>query len=339
MGTKAKLTQQPHRRWNPLKQEWIIVSPHRTQRPWQGAEENSSATPRPAHDPHCYLCPGTTRANGEKNANYAATYVFTNDFQALLPNDETWQMTDDDLLQAHSLNGTCRVLCFSPRHDLTLAQMSEADIMTVIDTWTQQATELGQSYRWVQLFENKGAIMGCSNPHPHGQIWASDFLPNEIQREDQAQQSYFATHHHSLLTHYVEQEITQQQRIVCENDDWLVVVPFWATWPFETLLLPKLSVHYLQDLTSAQRKTLATILKSLLQKYDALFNISFPYSMGWHTAPYRQENIEHWLLHAHFYPPLLRSASVKKFMVGYELLAESQRDITPEQAAECLRNC
>tara|TARA_R110000868_G_scaffold410505_2_gene698750 strand:- start:20 stop:1018 length:999 start_codon:yes stop_codon:yes gene_type:complete len=330
------LTEQPHRRFNPLTGDWVLVSPHRTKRPWQGAQETVAKNERPQHDATCYLCPRNERANGEHNPDYANTYVFTNDFAALLPEGDSWQ-TDDELLTAQSANGTCRVMCFSPRHDLTLADMDEADIVSVINTWQTQVTELSESYQWVQVFENKGAAMGCSNPHPHGQIWASDFIPNEAEKEDIEQHNYVVKNQSNLLIDYALLESEKQERVVCENDDWIVVVPFWAVWPYETLLLPKFAIQHLPDLTTAQCQSLAAILKTLLQKYDALFDCSFPYSMGWHGAPFNGDDNSHWQLHAHFYPPLLRSASVKKFMVGYEMLAESQRDITAEQAAETLR--
>ncbi len=331
------LSQQPHRRWNPLSGEYVLVSPHRTQRPWQGAQETAAVERRPQHDPKCYLCPGNTRANGEHNPDYKNTFAFINDFSALLPNHHPELINENNLLQAETIDGECRVICFSPRHDLTLADMTVEAIQAVITLWQAQVTELGKKYQWVQLFENKGAVMGCSNPHPHGQVWASNFLPNEIVAEDKNQLAYWQKHKTNLLVEYAKLESEQQQRVVCENDDWIVVVPFWAVWPFETLLLPKRAVRQLTALTASEQVNLAKILKTLLQAYDALFQTSFPYSMGWHGAPFNNKDNNHWQLHAHFYPPLLRSATVKKFMVGYELLAEAQRDITPEQAAKNLR--
>lgn len=327
----------PHRRYNPLKGEYVLVSPHRTKRPWQGSQEKTPPEDRLMHDPKCYLCPGNERANGEINPAYESTFVFTNDFAALLPDTPAGQVADDPLFSMTGVRGTARVICFSPRHDLTLPEMSLETIEQVIHVWAEQTTELGQTYRWVQVFENKGAAMGASNPHPHGQIWASDFIPNEIATEDRNQQAYFAQNGRALLLDYVEREIECDERVIAENDDWVAVVPFWAVWPFEMLLLPRFAVRRLPDLSVSQRASLADVLKRMLTRYDNLFEISFPYSMGWHGAPFNGEANDHWQLHAHFYPPLLRSATVRKFMVGYEMMAEAQRDITPEQAADRLR--
>ena len=338
-------TDHPHRRYNPLTGEWLLVSPHRTKRPWRGQVEKPPLETRPRHDPGCYLCPGNERASGERNPEYESTYVFTNDFSALLPDTPKASIGSHPLLRAESVQGTCRVICFSPRHDLTLPEMEVAAIRAVVDVWADQTAELGQHYRWVQVFENKGAMMGCSNPHPHGQIWALDKLPNEPAKEDHQQRSYLETHGVPLLMDYVNLEASQRERIVVENEHWLAVVPYWAVWPFATLLLPRRHVLRLPDLSGSERDGLARILKQLLIAYDNLFEISFPYSMGWHGAPTSplgggeatKEDGSHWQLHAHFYPPLLRSATVKKFMVGYEMLAEAQRDLTAEQAAERLR--
>jgi UDPglucose--hexose-1-phosphate uridylyltransferase len=329
----------PHRRQNPLTGEWVLVSPHRTKRPWQGKVEQPPLDIRPAHDPTCYLCAGNTRANGEQNPDYTNTYVFTNDFAALLPDVPHEPHPSHQLLWNQSVRGTSRVICFSPRHDLTLPEMSESDIRQVIDVWAQQTTELGAEYVWVQVFENKGEIMGCSNPHPHGQIWAGDWLPNEIVKEAAHQLNYFeTTEERLLLLDYADLEAELGERVVVENEHWLAVVPYWAVWPFEILLMPRhRQILRLPDLEHDERDTLSSILKRLLTRYDNLFQTSFPYSMGWHGAPFSQGDHLHWQLHAHFYPPLLRSADVKKFMVGYEMLAESQRDITPEQAAARLR--
>lgn len=327
----------PHRRYNPLADEWILVSPQRTQRPWQGQTETSTGNNQPEYDPSCYLCPGNKRAGGKQNPNYQDTFTFTNDFAALTPETTTEINKTHPLLHAQSINGTCRVICFSPQHNVTLASMKTPAIRKVIDLWAEQIDELEQTYQSVQVFENKGAIMGCSNPHPHGQIWASNFLPNEITKEDSTQRDYFQKNQTPMLIDYVQLELEQQDRIVVENENWLVVVPFWAMWPFETLLLPKKHILRLPNLDDKQRDQLAKILKQLLQKYDRLFDCSFPYSMGWHAQPANHKNNEHWQLHAHFYPPLLRSATVKKFIAGYELLAEPQRDITAEWAAEKLR--
>jgi len=325
----------PHRRYNPLTGEWILVSPHRALRPWQGAKETVSHEKKPAYDEKCYLCPGNERIGGERNPTYTVPYVFKNDFAALLTPDETTPVAiePDALFQKEEAHGECRVICFSPRHDLSLPEMELPAIREVIDLWSDQAAELGERYRWVQIFENKGAAMGCSNPHPHGQIWASDYLPNEATKEDINQAAYLKKHGSNLLLDYAKSEVQKNERIVAINDDWVTVVPYWATWPFETLLLPRFAVKRLTDLTDCQRDNLADILKRMLIRYDNLFETSFPYSMGWHGAPFLTDEVEHWQLHAHFYPPLLRSATVKKFMVGYEMLANAQRDLTAEQAA------
>jgi UDPglucose--hexose-1-phosphate uridylyltransferase len=335
-------TDHPHRRYNPLTGEWILVSPHRTRRPWKGQVEKPRAETLPAYDPTCNLCPGNRRASGKRNDEYESTFVFTNDFAALLPDTPPASLAPHPLLHAESEQGDCRVICFSPRHDLTLPEMPVEAIRCVVDMWVKQMVELGQRYRWVQIFENKGAVMGCSDPHPHGQIWAGSALPNEPAKEDRQQCAYFAAHGSLLLFDYVNLEADRRERIVVENEHWLVVVPYWALWPFETLLLPRRPVLRLPDLADAERDSLAHILKRLTTKYDNLFEVSFPYSMGWHGAPTGpelggDEPYPYWQLHAHFYPPLLRSATVKKFMVGYEMLAEAQRDLTAEQAAERLR--
>jgi UDPglucose--hexose-1-phosphate uridylyltransferase len=263
--------------------------------------------------------------------------VFTNDFAALKPESPQMDFEDHPLMRAQTVRGTCRVICYSPRHDLSMAQMTPTQIRQVVDLWVTQIRELGSSYRWVQIFENKGAIMGCSNPHPHGQIWAQDELPNEPSKEDRRQQVYYARHGRTLLDDYLQMEIDAEDRIVVQNDGWLVLVPFWAVWPFETVLIPRVGAARLTDLDTAGRDSLADIIKQLLVRYDNLFETSFPYSMGWHGAPFGDEDTAHWRLHAHFYPPLLRSATVKKFLVGYEMLGEAQRDITPEAAAARLR--
>jgi UDPglucose--hexose-1-phosphate uridylyltransferase len=329
-----KTSEQPHRRFNSLTGEWVFVSPQRNQRPWQGRVEPTPAASRPQYDPQCYLCPGNVRANGEKNPQYRSTYVFTNDFPAFLPDTAGTVIEQHPLLRAHTQAGTCRVMCFSPRHDLTLAQMSPVEIRGVVDAWAEQVTELGQRWAWVQVFENKGELMGCSNPHPHGQIWASDFIPTEVNRELLQQTQWQQKHGRSLLLDYAALESDAGERVVVQNADWIVVVPWWAVWPFETLLLPRRQVLNLPDLTPAERDSLAEILSRALAAYDRLFEVSFPYSFGWHGAPTGSPTYQ---LHAHFYPPLLRSATVRKFMVGYEMLGEAQRDITPEQAAQRLR--
>jgi UDPglucose--hexose-1-phosphate uridylyltransferase len=331
------LTNHPHRRYNPLTGEWITVSPHRTQRPWRGQVEKPPQDVRPAYDANCYLCPGNERAGGEQNPQYDSTFVFTNDFAALLPDTPRARINPHRLLCATSAQGTCRVICFSPRHDLTLPEMALGEIRSVVDLWAGQIEELGQQYRWVQVFENKGHMMGASNPHPHGQVWAGNVLPNEPAKEERQQRTYFDECGLPLLLDYANVEATQGERIVVENAHWLAVIPFWAVWPFETLLLPRRHVLHLPDLGDAERDALAQILRRLLIKYDNLFEISFPYSMGWHGAPTSDGGDAHWQLHAHFYPPLLRSATVRKFMVGYEMLGEAQRDLTAEQAAARLR--
>lgn len=331
-------TEHPHRRYNALTGEWILVSPHRTKRPWQGKVETPPVDRKPAYDPTCYLCPGNTRAGGHRNPEYDSTFVFTNDFAALLPDTPEEAGDAHQLTQVEPERGTCRVICFSPRHDLTLPEMELEDIRRVVDLWADQMTDLGQTYRWVQVFENKGEIMGCSNPHPHGQIWAGSALPSEPAKEKLHQQAYFQETGHVLLVEYAALEADQKTRIVVDNAFWMAVVPYWALWPFEILLLPRRHVLCLPDLTNEERNALSDIMKRLLTKYDNLFQVSFPYSMGWHGAPADDEQYDYWQLHAHYHPPLLRSATVKKFMVGYEMLAEAQRDITAEQAAERLRN-
>lgn len=327
----------PHRRYNPLTDEWVLVSPQRSKRPWQGKQEPASTDQRSVYDPGCYLCPGNIRANGDRNPKYQSHFVFTNDFAALQPDTPNLKSIPDSLMRVESLQGTSRVICFSARHDLSLAEMSIKEIQGIVDVWADQITELGERYRWVQIFENKGAIMGCSNPHPHGQVWAETALPNVPFKEDDSQSAYFKKNGSVMLSDYSNLETQDKQRIVVENEDWIVFVPFWAVWPFETLLLPRRHVLRLPDLIDAERKNLAKILKCLLIKYDNLFNISFPYTMGWHGAPTDSGEYSHWQLHAHFYPPLLRSSSIQKFIVGYELLSEVQRDISPEEAARRLR--
>ncbi|MEZ4707078.1 MAG: UDP-glucose--hexose-1-phosphate uridylyltransferase [Caldilineaceae bacterium] len=328
-------TEHSHRRRNPLSGEWVVVSPHRMKRPWQGQVEKAPVDERPAHDPHCYLCPGNQRAGGKQNPAYGDVYVFDNDFAALVNHGPSGDVSQGELFQAAAEPGLCRVMCFSPRHDLTLPEMEPAAIRRVVDAWAQQAAELGSrpDINYVQLFENKGAIMGCSNPHPHGQIWGTHTVPDEPAKEDAHQRAYFAQHDAPLLLDYLNAELERRERLVVESAHWAALVPFWAVWPFETLLLPRRHVTQLPDLTDDERDDLAHILKRLTTRYDNLFETSFPYSMGWHGQPTDGADHPHWQLHAHFYPPLLRSATVKKFMVGFEMLGAPQRDLTAEQAA------
>jgi UDPglucose--hexose-1-phosphate uridylyltransferase len=332
-------TEHPHRRRNILTGDWVLVSPHRTKRPWQGQVERLPADTRPAYEPTCYLCPGNERAGGLRNPAYEGTYVFDNDFAALLPNSPNQVVSQDKLFQAEAESGICRVICFSPRHDLTLPEMEITAIERVVNVWAEQIAELGSrpDIGYVQLFENKGAAMGSSNPHPHGQLWASHRVPQEPAKEDHMQRTYYAEQQRPLLLDYLAAELEQQDRIVIEQAHWVALVPYWAVWPYEVLLLPRRHVTELPALTAAERTDLAQILKRLLTRYDNLFETSFPYSMGWHGQPTENGDYRHWQLHAHFYPPLLRSATVKKFMVGYEMLGNPQRDITPEQAAARLR--
>jgi UDPglucose--hexose-1-phosphate uridylyltransferase len=327
----------PHRRYDPLSGEWILVSPHRTQRPWQGRRESDARQSRPAYDPKCFLCPGNQRAGGPVNPPYRETFVFINDYAALLHDVPLTGGAPDGLFRSEPARGECRVICFSPRHDLTLPEMTAEDITHVVDVWADQLNELGAKYRWVQIFENKGEIMGCSNPHPHGQVWAGNFLPRLVAPEDRNQKQYYEKYQRLLLLDCVEAELRQKVRVIESNPHWVMVVPHWAMWPFELLLLPRRHVKRLPELTVEERRSLADILKRSLTRYDNLFETSFPYSMGWHGAPTDDGHYEHWQLHAHFYPPLLRSATVKKFMVGYEMLAEPQRDLTAEQAAKQLQ--
>jgi UDPglucose--hexose-1-phosphate uridylyltransferase len=326
-----------HRRYNALTGQWVLVSPHRAKRPWQGQQETPDVSERPSHDPHCYLCAGNRRVTGEANPDYTGTFVFTNDYAALMQDAPAAPPPTDPLFVTVDARGTSRVICFSPDHGKTLPELPVSAIVRVIDTWCEQTDELARHYPWVQVFENKGAMMGCSNPHPHGQVWATSFVPNEPAAEDACQRAYLAAHGTSLLRDVAVREAALGERVVTETEHWLAIVPFWATWPFETLLLPRFPVQQLPQLTTPQRADLALALKRLTSRYDNLFQCSFPYSMGWHGAPFDDSDPAAWQLHAHFFPPLLRSASVRKFMVGFEMLAEAQRDLTPEQAAAQLR--
>ncbi len=351
----------PHRRFDPLQGNWVLVSPHRMKRPWQGQVESLPPESKPEHDPDCYLCPGNERAGGQRNPPYDDVFVFTNDFAALLPDTASAPPPADELLRSESVQGTCRVLCFSPRHDLTLPELPVSQLRRVVDLWAEQTTELGQRYTWVQVFENKGSVMGASNPHPHGQIWALDALPTLVAREDERQRNYHREHGRPLLLDYLQTELEREERVVVEEDHWVALVPYWATWPFELLLLPKRHVTRLPELETRERASLARLMKRTFTRLDNLFETSFAYSFGWHGAPFPKDGLDApqggtgalgtegggalgaeggdpaWQLHAHVLPPLLRSATVRKFMVGFELLAEAQRDLTPEQAAERLR--
>ncbi len=333
------LTAQPHRRWNPLKQEWVLVSPHRTDRPWQGQTETPAAPAALQYDAACYLCPGNVRAGGHQTPIYTDTFVFENDYAALKADVALETRNDQGLLVAESEPGLCRVICFSPRHDLTLAKMDVGAIRKVVDVWAGQVEELEArpEIHYVQIFENRGAMMGASNPHPHGQIWATHSLPNELMAELKGQQAYLAEHGTSLLPAYLTLELQAGERLVVANDHFVALVPYWAVWPFETLVLPRATVSRLPELEDAARSGLADILKQLTRAYDAVFDTSFPYSMGIHGAPADGAPHPEWQMHLHFYPPLLRSATIRKFMVGFELLASPQRDITPETAADTLR--
>lgn len=331
------LVEHAHRRFNPLTREWVLVSPHRTARPWQGQVERAVSDQAPKYDPSCYMCPGNTRASGVKNPSYKDQFVFDNDFPAVQPDppDSAWE---DGLLIARGESGVCRVVCFSPRHDMTLSQMELPGIRAVVDVWADQYSELGamKNIRHVQIFENRGAMMGASNPHPHCQIWATSSVPNEPAKE---QESFVARQSAQgcLLCDYWAQEEKANERIVCSNRHFLTVVPFWAIWPFETLVLPRKHVASLPALSGDERDALADTVKRITVRYDNLFGVPFPYSMGFHQAPTDKTPHPGWHLHAHFYPPLLRSATVRKFMVGFEMLGSPQRDLTPEQSAEKLR--
>jgi UDPglucose--hexose-1-phosphate uridylyltransferase len=332
----------PHRRLNLLTGEWVLVSPHRAKRPWLGQVERTSAQSLPEYDPTCYLCPGNERAGGVRNPPYSSTFVFDNDFAALLPEPASQHPAQTSpLLTSEPERGICRVICFSPRHDLSIPEFDLSTLENIIQTWSEQTADLGgrDSIHYVQVFENKGEVMGASNPHPHSQVWASGHIPNEPAKELGAQTAYFDQNQRPLLVEYIAEEHQRKERIVATNDHFTALVPFWAIWPFEVLLSAhRPGLTRLTEMTSAEVTALAEILKIVTTRYDNLFEISFPYSMGFHQAPFDGQSHPEWMLHAHFYPPLLRSATVRKFMVGYEMLAMPQRDITPETAAERLRS-
>lgn len=334
--------QYPHRRWNPLRQTWVMVSPHRTQRPWQGEVAQKSVPSAVTYDPECYLCPGNKRAGGAVNPQYDSIFTFVNDYAALLPDVAAQQEAPGlPLLVAEPARGLCRVLCFHPDHSLTLARMTQPEIRRVVNAWTHEHEELGaiEWIKYVQIFENRGAMMGASNPHPHGQIWSTGFVPDEPAAETIAQREYQAKHGRCLLCDYVAEELRSGERVVVANEHFVVLVPWWAVWPFEVLLVSRRHVGAMPEFNSDERDALAGILKRITTRYDNLFETSFPYTMGFHQRPTDGESHAEWHFHAHFYPPLLRSATVRKFMVGFEMLGMPQRDITPESAAERLRAC
>ncbi|MFC6997026.1 UDP-glucose--hexose-1-phosphate uridylyltransferase [Rufibacter roseus] len=334
------LTDHSHRRYNSLTGEWVLVSPHRSKRPWQGQQEETQREQRPEYDPSCYLCPTNTRANGETNPDYDATFVFVNDFAALQADSPSGSFSKGGLLKAESERGICKVICFSPRHDLTLSDMAVEDIKKVIDLWQKEYLELGalEYINYVQIFENKGQVMGSSNPHPHGQIWAQSSVPVEPAKEMAQQAAYYRENGRSLLADYLQLELEEKSRVVLENEHFAALVPFWAVWPFETIIISKRHFQHLGQISEDEKVAYAKIMKQLSAVYDSLFQTSFPYSAGLHQSPTDGQEHPEWHFHMHFYPPLLRSATVKKFMVGYEMMGNPQRDITPESAAERLRS-
>lgn len=338
-GMPFDLQQIPHRRFNPLTREWVLVSPHRTERPWLGKVEKHPLPSQAVYDAGCYLCPGNARAGGARNPQYSSTFVFDNDYPALLPQISANGMNESELIVAHAEGGWCRVACFSPRHDLTIPRMTPAELREVMDVWAAEY-QTAEDIAWVQhvqIFENRGSLMGASNPHPHCQIWANATIPDQPAREQASFEGYRASRNSCLLCEYFEIELKRGERIVCQNGSFAAVVPFWAAWPFEILLLSKRHLGDITGLSAQERDELGDLLRRVTTRYDNLFEISFPYSMGFHQRPSDGKDHPEWHFHAHYYPPLLRSATVQKFMVGYEMLATPQRDITPESAAARLR--
>ncbi len=330
----------PHRRYNPLLDEWMLVSPQRALRPWQGQTEALNVEKRPTHDENCYLCPGNVRSNGTKNEAYTSTFVFENDFSALMKDSVEQLASESRFFQSKAERGINKVVCFSPNHALTLAEMSIQELHSIIETWSNEYKSLGslEYINHVQIFENKGSVMGCSNPHPHGQIWAQESIPTQVAKTQRQLLTYYTTHKNPLLLDYGQEELKKQDRIVAENQHFILLVPFWATWPFETMIVSKFPCENLTNLNYEQQVSFAEMIQCVTIKYDNLFQCSFPYSAGIHQSPTDEGNHPEWTMHMHFYPPLLRSASVKKFQVGYEMMGEAQRDITPEQSAEKLRS-
>ena len=340
MAASESPSQFPHRRYNPLRRQWVLVSPHRTQRPWQGEVNQSSGFSDVHYDPECYLCPGNKRAGGHITPRYESVFIFDNDYAALLPNSPEPPPDASPLLHAEPERGVCRVVCFHPDHSLTIPRMTLEEVRAVVDAWAEQYAELGgrPELRYVQIFENRGAMMGASNPHPHCQIWSTEHIPDEPAQELESLQAHQAEKKSCLLCDYLAVESKQQNRIVCENEHFVVLVPWWAVWPFETLVLAKRHVGSLLEFEDAEKTGLADILRQATTRYDNLFQTSFPYTMGFHQSPTDGQAHPEWHFHAHYYPPLLRSATVRKFMVGFEMLGMPQRDITPESAAERLRS-